>query len=347
MKRTTHWTLPLILAATTAPAFAQAQPVQIYGQLHVSVDHIDSDIDGNSAQLNTSSNASLIGLRGTHRIDDNLNVLWQAESTVDVTNAGDISVDRDTFLGLSGSWGLVRVGQFDTPLKTLRNRTDLFGNQAGDARNITHFTGPGLAGLDRRFKNGIHYRTPSFGGVIVNLHYATNLDSDDDGNAAQSSDEQAYSASVEYSIGGLWAAIAYDDSKVDDNSAIRVAGFYDIGDFRITALYQDIDNPSGIADVTAYGAGVRYALNEKVRLKTQYYKLEVDDANDSKGELVAVGVDYHYAPNLQFYVNYAVLDNDGTTRTPYNVARSASTSAAGATGDESPAAVSVGTIFRF
>ncbi|MCK0537320.1 porin [Alcanivorax quisquiliarum] len=342
MSITLRGTLPLVFAAATFPGFAQAQAPQFYGALHVSIDQIDSDIDGNSSQLNTSSNASLLGVRSTHRIGDHLSLLWQVESTIDLVNAGSIDVDRDSFVGLTGDWGLFRVGQFDTPMKVLRNRIDLFGNQAGDARNIV-----GVDGLDRRFKNGIHYRTPVFYGVTANLHYSTNTGD----NATQSSDTQALSSSLEYRNGNFWAALAYDDDSTNDFKSYRLAGLYNLGDFRITALYQETDKPGSAAsaDTTAYGIGLRYKLNDKVALKTQYYRYELDDTDDSNAELAAVGVDYQYAPALLFYANYAFLENDNTYRTAYNVARTASTTtnATIADGDEKPAALSVGAIYRF
>lgn len=342
MSTTLRGMLPLVLVAAAFPGFVQAQAPQFYGTLHVSVDQIDSDIDGNSSQLNTSSNASLLGLRSTHRIDDHLSLLWQVESTVDLVNAGTLKVDRDSFVGLSGDWGLFRVGQFDTPMKILRNRIDLFGNQVGDARNIV-----GVDGLDRRFKNGIHYRSPAFYGVIANLHYSTNTGD----NATQRSDTQAFSSSLEYRNGNFWTAVAYDDDSTNDFKSFRLVGLYDVGAFRITGLYQETDKPrtAATADTTAYGVGLRYKLNEKVALKTQYYRFEYDDADDSQAELAAVGVDYQYAPALLFYANYAFLDNDNTYRTAYNVARTASTTsdATVADGDEKPAALSVGAIYRF
>jgi len=71
--------------------------------------------------------------------------------------------------------------------------------------------------------------------------------------------------------------------------------------------------------------------------------------NDSKDKATqyAVGVDYLYAPNLTFYLNYAQVDADGVYRAPTNAGRSAQIKLANGNGDETPFAVSLGTIFKF
>lgn len=336
--------LPLLLAATALPSLTHAEPLaQIYGQIHVSVDHLNSDVEVDSSEFNTSSNNSRLGLRGKHKLDERLTLTWQAEATADFVNGGALSLNRDTFVGLAGDWGLARLGQFDTPYKRLWNRVELFANQAGDARNVI-----GFDGLDRRFKNGVHYRTPDISGFTFDLHYSTNTEN----NAAQDSDSQAVSTSVQYENNSFWAAISYDD-EANELTSFRVAGLYDFACVRITALYQetDRDDPSGF-DTKAYGAGLRYTLNDKWSLKTQYYKLEVEDANKSNAQLVAAGMDYQYASSLLLYANYASLDNEGTFRTAYNVGRTGTTSTSSTvdrplTGSEVPTALSLGLVYKF
>lgn len=336
--------LSLLLTVTALPSLTYAESVaEIYGQAHVSVDYLDSNVDGDSSELNVSSNNSRIGLRGKQQLDDRLTITWQAEATADLVNGGGLSLNRDTFVGLAGDWGLARIGQFDTPYKRLWNRVELFANQAGDARNAI-----ALDGLDRRLKNGIHYRSPRHSGFTLDLHYSTNTQN----NATQNSDSQALSASVQYEKNGLWAGFAYDNDA-DVLSSFRVAGLYDFGNLRITALYQETDRDDpALADTKAYGTGARYKLNDKWALKTQYYKLAIEDASDSNAQLMAAGVDYQYASSLLLYGNYASLDNEGTFRTAYNVGRTGTTSTSSSehrplSGNEAPAAFSLGLVYRF
>lgn len=66
---------------------------------------------------------------------------------------------------------MARIGYFDTPMKKVRSRTDFFGDKIGDARNIV--SGGGVS-LDKRFRNGIHYQSPVFSNLTVDVHYSTN-----------------------------------------------------------------------------------------------------------------------------------------------------------------------------
>ena len=342
--------LPLLLGAALLPAATQAQVTgaQIYGQLHVSADYLDTDSRGSA--LNLSSNASRLGFRGKYEVQEQLTVVWQAETTLRVDSQGGDLIDRDTFLGLTGDWGLLRVGKFDTPMKVLRNRTDIFPNQIGDARNITRNRvaapaglGSGQIGWDERFRNSIHYRTPTVAGLTANAQYSTSLDSASSNDA----DAGSWSASVEWRLATFWIAVAHENQTYTDDvlpeyerHATRVAALYDIGDFRFSALYQKAEDP----DDAAWGAGVRYRVTEKVALKTQYYHLDAD-ADDSDADLYALGADYQVAPNLTFYANYAVLDNDALSNLrPYSQARTADpASLAG----NSPSGFSLGTVFSF
>lgn len=335
--------LALLLVATTLPVLAHAEIADIYGQIHLSVDHLDSDVEGDQSKLNTSSNASRIGVRGKQELDEHFTLTWQAEASMDLVDGGGLKLNRDTFLGLVGFWGLFRIGRFDTPYKRLWSRVDFFTNQVGDARNAI-----GIDGLDRRLKNSVHYRSPELSGFTLDMQYSTNMES----NATQDSDSQALSTSLQYQAGQFWAAVAYDDDA-NELTSWRLAGSADVGDLRLSVLYQDTerDDPAR-PDNKAYGGGLRYKVNDKLALKTQYYKLKLDDEKGGIAKLFALGLDYQYAGGVQLYMNYGSLDNDDTYRTAYNLGRSATTSTTSTddrvlTGDETPTGISMGVTYRF
>ncbi len=368
LPRTAALALAVSLAAGTGSILAEPAAT-LYGVINVSVDHLDT---GDDSAFNVSSNSSLIGVRGRYQAHPAIAVTWQAETTIPFDGQGGDLVDRDTFIGLTGDWGLLRAGKFDTPLKTLRNRVDLFGNQVGDIRNISRnrvsgtvgqnlTVSPGAnpgdpattvsssisrnIGFDERFRNSIHYRTPDFGGITGDVQYATSQA--DSGNAT--SDNDAWSASLTYRTEKLYLAIAHEQQNFaavsggfDDfeRKATRIAAAWDIGDLRITGFYQEATDP----DDKAYGLGLRYRLTQSVALKGQFYRLDAD-ADNSGSDLFAVGVDYQLDRNLQFYLNYARVDNDNGARlSPYAQGRSANPSVA--QGDD-PGAVSLGAIYRF
>ncbi len=335
---TRHWRLALLLAGLAGSVPAMALDYDLYGQMHISVDYLDAKDTVGSAAGNVSSNSSILGFRGKQAIDEQLSVGWQLESTVDVVNTGWV-MDRDSFLSLTGNWGTLRSGQFDTPMKILRNRTDFFSNQLGDARNIVHTA---HLPLDRRLKNSVAYQTPVMGGGFIgNIQYSANTAA----GGSQDTDNAALSASLEYKADSFWLAIAHDDTRKNtgDQNATRVAAYYDWPRVRVSVLYQDMED--AVLDSSAFGGGVRAKLTNKVALKGQYYQYEADDAADSGAHLIAAGTDYNYSSNLRFYLNYAVLKNDNTQLTPFSVARSSKPDTV--LGDQNPSGISVGTIFSF
>lgn len=336
--------LPLVIAAVLATSTAAANDgVQIYGQANLSLDYLDAG-EGAAAGLNVSSNDSRIGFKGDYKIDDSLTAFFQLELGVQLDNGNALATDRDSFVGFKGNWGQLRGGRFDTPLKALRGRTDLFGSQIGDSRNILRQDANANGGTggwwDERFGSTIAYRSPEFaGGFIANLQYSTNQAA----GTNDSSDNASYGASLEWKKDKLWLAAAVEDSTVGvvERKAARAAVSYEIGNLLVNALYQTATDP----DNDAYGVGARYKLNSKVAVKGQYYALDTDAA-DLGASLAAIGVDYQYAKNLQFYVVAAAVDNeDLANRSPYRQGRS--DGALDPVIGETASGVSIGTSLRF
>lgn len=344
--------LSTLIASGSALA-QQITPPTIYGQLHISLDQIDSDIEGNSAAFNTSSNTSRLGIKGSHSFEPQLTAIYQAEATLYATDGDDkdFTFNRDTFFGFQGDWGSLRVGNMNSPTKLLRIRTDLFTSQAGAAGNIT-----GTDGQDNWRRNSVFYTSPEYYGITARLQYSAN--SKEPG-GTQDAQAPAYSASLEYSHSNFWAALAYDESKElqvglskANVKAYRAAASYNWEAISFRVFYNhaeksSIDGSTSPDNSDTYGVGLRYLATEKIALKTQVHQVRRDNADNHKATQYAVGADYLYAPNLTFYLNYAQIDADGIYRSPSNAGRSAQVKLADGKGDENPYTLSLGTIFKF
>lgn len=355
----------LATALTANVAVANVQGPTVYGLIHLSVDQVNSDIKGHGQSFNVSSNTSSLGIRGGFDIDENLQLLYQAQGFLYMTEGDHSSnkfrFDQDTFAGFKGGWGLVRIGNMNSPTKLLRVRTDLFSTQVGAAGNIT-----GADGQDNWRRNSLYYTSPQFGGFTAKAQYSTN--SADEGYATTYR-SVAYSASLEFEEGPLWMAIAYDEDKelpvgsVEAKvKAYRAAASLDLTDeVRLNLIYSHanksgLDGAASPANSDVYGIGLRVQATEKIALKTQVHHLQRDERvttahiNNKKPKATqyAIGADYQYAPNLMFYMNYAQTDNDGVYRAPTNAGRTTAIKLnQSITQKENPWAVSVGTLFRF
>ena len=109
---------------------------KIYGKLNLSIDYDG----GNGASTNSDliSNASRVGMKGDFEINDKLTGIYQLEYQVDVANNSSSTFKtRNSFLGITGNFGTIRLGTYDTPLKRAGLKADLFNDLRGDIKNIT------------------------------------------------------------------------------------------------------------------------------------------------------------------------------------------------------------------
>src|SRR5690606_27551832 len=156
----TRWSFPMkkkliamvVSAAAAIPAVATAD-VTVYGRAHISADLLDDGKD--YSELNISSNSSRLGFKGNHEINPDLKAFFQIEQEVLFGSAGNSRLNtRDTFVGLSGDFGAVQAGRFDSPFKVARGPANLFGDQVGDMKNLARV---GNGKFDERYDNTLQY----------------------------------------------------------------------------------------------------------------------------------------------------------------------------------------------
>ncbi|MFU8837395.1 MAG: porin [Thiohalomonadaceae bacterium] len=324
----------------TAGAVNSKSEMDIYGRAHLSLDSLDNGAAYN--EMNISSNASRIGFKGKTDFGD-VTGFFQIEQQINFDTEGGEFATRNTFAGVRGDFGMVRFGKFDSPFKAARGPANLFGDQVGDIRNLTRV---GNGRFDERFENVIHYQTPKFGAMQLNVAYSIH-----EGDAATSGDKEAsVSTSLTYKQGALDLAAAYEsrseDSDRGERSAMRLAAGYKVMDsLRVVGFYQSVDHTNDAHDANVMGAGLNYTITpKKTYLKTHYLMRSADAAN-SDSNMIAVGVEHRIHSDLRFYANVAQVSNDdNVSLTPWGQARTATP--AGANG-ETARGISIGMMYNF
>lgn len=334
-------------AVGTLPALASAASIttnsdfELYGRAHLSIDSL-SDGDDYS-ELNMSSNSSRLGFKGSTDFGD-LTGIFQIEQQIDFNHGNDDETftGRDTFAGVKGDFGMVRLGEFDTPFKRARGPANFFGDQVGDMRNLTRV---GDGRFDERTSNTLHYQTPDMNGLQVNLAYALH----EGGDAGDGDDETSTSLSVTYSDGPLSLAVATEshgeETGDEERSGNRLAVSYQVMPaLTVGGFYQTIDHDDDAHDSDVLGFGGAYQLADATYLRGHYFMRDAD-ADDWDSTLMAVGVEHRIDSALRFYANYATVDNDDNSDlTPWGQARTTGTD--GAAG-ETATAVSLGMRYDF
>ncbi|WP_333609191.1 porin [Arsukibacterium sp.] len=322
---------------------AQANTISIYGRAHLSLDHLENSIDSGT---NVSSNSSRLGFRTSTKLDNGLEAFVQLEQTIRFDEGSGQFADRDSFVGLRGDFGSVKLGQFDTPLKIIRGKVDQFGDRIGDIRNLTRInTGGSNIGnvFDERFKNGIAYESNKFNNISWAYHYTPHNTT----GSTVDNIRESYSTSLTYEVKGLYLAAAYESFEGidgDDPKALRLGAFYDINDkVRLTALFQQAsDIPGG--DRHVYGVGASYRLDQYV-LRGQVYQVSDNDSPNSGATLAVIGIDRNLARGLTLYAALGITSNDDAGR--YSVSGGGRGTAVPAITGEDNSGLSLGIVYSF
>ena len=191
-----------VAAALTAPA-AMAETT-LYGKLHVTGGQVKTD--GVKENVVESHN-SRIGVKGSTELDNGLSATYGLEYGLNLdgddaskaTDATSRSLSaRNTFVGVKGGFGEVRVGRHDTPAKLATAGLDAFGDGYADMSNI-------IASDTQRIDNVVAYMG-KFGPVGVAAAHSTDPGvADGDLNGGVDSNTML----VNYSNGPIYAGLGH------------------------------------------------------------------------------------------------------------------------------------------
>jgi Gram-negative porin len=232
--------------------------VTLYGHADLSFDYVDNGLSdkagaiGNNGWLpQVSSNLSYFGLRGSRALTgwQNLKGVFQFETEVQFTaTPGDNAIQnggqstdttikagiasRNSFAGLQGDFGALKIGKTDAPYKTSTARMDPFASTLGDYNSIVGNTGgDNRAEFDTRLSHAIWYESPAHRGLSLGVLVAPGQNRSNDnsitargepdctggnspdptvGGCTDGSFGTAWSAALTYSQGPLYAIGAYE-----------------------------------------------------------------------------------------------------------------------------------------
>lgn len=179
-----------------ANAHAQST-LSLYGRIDLNL----TRVSGQGWDMNQRS-TSRLGLRGSEDLGSGLLAIFQLESAIDA-DVGGASASRfwgrESWVGLRGRWGTLRLGRSQTPSQRLAanhdpHSTDGIGSFGSTGLLI------GLAALPR-FQDGVYYESPAWSGFTA--YGSAQLDE-----AANSVNNRHYSARVRYVGGPVDASLA-------------------------------------------------------------------------------------------------------------------------------------------
>jgi len=317
-----------IAAALAAPFVAQAG-VEVYGDARVSVNFADNgDNNPNQEKSKTSltSNGSYLGFRGDEDLGNGLSALYQLETNVDWDTGQAFNGMRPTNVGISGGFGTVLAGTFDTPYMSATDRYDIFADTQADYNAIMGAYGSSQI-YDSRVANTLVYATPNLSGFTGVAAYVLSqaLASDNLPMTKSNGKKDAYSLSGNYDNGPLSLAVAYQlvskqgltktgGSGPDDITGWKVGGSYTIMDATTLALiFENLDMGGDYKDRNAFYFNVAHKMGDTT-LKLAYANADkcggTSVCDKTGAQQIAVGVSQSLTKNTEVYALYTQVSND-------------------------------------
>ncbi len=299
-----------VAAAIIAPATAMASGPTLYGKLHMGLGYLSNDAPvAEYKSMNLASNSSRIGVKGSEDLGNGLKAGYLIEWSVGMDGGGDLG-QRNRAVTLSGGFGTALLGRWDTPMKSLGRKVDMFGERYGDVRQLTRSN----AAIDNRQNNVIAYVTPNMGGFSGTLAYVIDVTSA----TGDNDDLDAFSANGIYSNGPILVGAAYTNVMAFDSLGLenevdwRIAGSFKTGAMKIAAGYTDISDGGGANgnDYNVWQIGGSFGFGSNA-IKAQYAdKSEGLSSSDDGAKVYAIGFEHTMSKRTMVYVDYGRLDND-------------------------------------
>ncbi|HSQ82250.1 MAG TPA: porin [Casimicrobiaceae bacterium] len=263
-----------VLGAPLA-AHAQTANVTLYGRMNLDLEFMKgTQADGtNPNTVRVSSNTSRFGLRGVESLGGGLNAIFQIESNIAGDAGNSLTAGRETFVGLQGGWGTVKMGNF---LTTTDDMHAIFGSSPTFLTSI--FSTAALWGqgpqsrltgaFDSRNGNSLRYDSPSYSGFTWSGQVSLADNSTGGGagwpggdlTAAQNRHAYALGVNAIYTNGPLQIGADYDSNQKIRGATLNddeftITGGYNFGVVRIAGVYEYMkyETPTGDLKRDFYG----------------------------------------------------------------------------------------------
>lgn len=286
--------LPLaVLSAMSFTSVAQAQSnVTVYGSIDLGVGRNIGDDHYSMMQ----GAASRLGFKGEEDLGGGLKASFHLQHRYQADTGAPTNANKfwhaDSWVGLEGSFGQVRLGRMFTPsYQYVMLPADVFDHSRVSS-NITAQTGKATSPY--RFDNGINYNIQR-GGFRVGVTFAPN--------EGVTGTQNAYSAAASYSSGKFYVAAGTESQSKEHTSwntvtahwgdqSLKVRGFYGAG--------KNIEKQS----IRSYSIGASGKLGVGT-LKASYARMDNRDLNTKVQDKFALGYYYALSKRTSVYTNVA------------------------------------------
>jgi GBP family porin len=297
------------LGAVTGGAAHAQSSVTLYGIVDTAFERASNGAGTSVNRLVAGQgSASRLGFRGTEDLGGGLRAIFNLEAAVNTDNGtggaagGGLMFNRQSWVGLGGSWGQLTLGRQFRP-----EARAVFGMDPFDAGSVASPPNT-YANTVFRADNAIVYETPRWAGLVGRVMYAFGVDA---GGVKRALDDVG--ASLQYYSGPVYLAYGYDSRRNatanDRRTWHSVGGSYDFGVAKLYGAYRIREEGVANLDEANYWLGVGVPVGPWTLQATIGRVNDKTAANrDAKG--YSFGAEYLLSKRTDLYMRYAKLRNE-------------------------------------
>ena len=289
---------------------------KVYGKLNIALNNDGSD-GVNEKEIDLVSNSSRLGLKGQLEMQDGLVGLYQIEYQIDPVDGhardevkrenGEIEVtdstftQRNSYVGLKGSFGTLKLGKHDTPLKKASLKVDLFNDLKGDIKNMTDG--------ENRITSFLGYDSPVFGGgVSISVSLSKGKDDGVVGTDLDGEFGTNLSASLKYDIEVIQFVIATEKASIKGFDHNRLGMKIPVGPVTIGLIHTTTE--STVGNSVDYDA-TTISISGKVADGNGRVKFQYGTSDKSAGlTQTQIGYDHKLFKNFKILAYHTVRSQD-------------------------------------
>ena len=275
-----------------------------------------------------------IGVKGSEDLGGGLKAIFRFEWKVDTTKGGQVTGNRESYVGLQGGWGTFQAGNVRSPYKYYGGvKYDPFVATNLEARRNGGMTG-GTFGHNGFMSNSLGYISPKGKGPV---QFWVVYSPDDQGgkgigpgdnnllvppldvNAAPDSGDYAAGVKVGSKSWEVFVATVKNKDNVDDlfdYTATKVGGMWKYGPHKIVAQYEDtsFDNagaPDAEGNVLFVGYHLKFGGNNALVVQVGDGEVEFGGGfPDQEWTYTMVGLIHKFSKKTRVFAGYSVTDID-------------------------------------
>jgi predicted porin len=277
-----HLIAAAVAAAVAVPAAAQ---VTVYGAIGYGIEQNDTTSSTTTAtQGSNGLGTSVLGFRGSEDLGGGMKANFQLEgglntpdgtlgsTTTSSANAKTNQLfNRQSWVGVSGGFGDIRMGRTATATKDIEGFGDLGANMFDVGASVDSYTD--------RFGTTVRYQTPTFSGINLVVTNTQGL-SAEAANTGVEAGQEINAYVLNYSTGPLKVGVGKAESKTAagfNASNTLFGASYDLGVATIEVAYQtEKPDANGTDKLTQIGAII--PLGKGVDVRVNYSNLDIAGA---------------------------------------------------------------------